>query len=271
MRKVHLVLLVSVLAAGPVAAVEWHSVEGPVRAFPTLRDLNGRTIAAGDFTQWIGDGRLHVAVTYAARGRRIREAAVFRQRPELVQEEWSFDETRDGRVYRKFAVDFRRLTATAKKRDDDGELETWSESVEVTPGRAFAGFGIAVAIKALRDRLLRGETIALETVGFSPKPRAVTIELSYGGRDRLRMSGRTLTGDRFIVHPKLPLLADLFVDVPDARIWMTTAPATFLRWEGPLAEPGDPITRVDGLPGEPSGPATPIGRASAKRRLVERQ
>jgi hypothetical protein len=270
MRNAHLVLLVSMLAAAPVAAVEWHSVEGPVRAFPTLRDLSGRTIAAGDFTQWIDDGRLHVEVTYAGQGRRIREAAVFRQRPELVQEEWSFDETRDGRAYREFAVDFRRLTATAKKRDD-GELETWSERVKVTPGRAFAGFGIAVAIKALRDRLLRGETIALETVGFSPKPRVVTIELSYGGRDRIRMSGRTLTGDRFIVHPKLPLLADLFVDVPDARIWMTTAPATFLRWEGPLAEPGDAITRVDGLPGGPSGPAMPIGRAPAKRRLAERQ
>ena len=90
--------------------------------------------------------------------------------------------------------------------------------------------------------------------------RGRKVELSYGGRDRIRTSGGDVTGERFIVHPKLPFLADLFVDVPDARIWMTTAPATFLRWEGPMVEPDGPITRVDGLPGEPSGPATPLRR-----------
>jgi hypothetical protein len=78
------------------------------------------------------------------------------------------------------------------------------------------------------------------------------------------MAGRTIDGDRFIVHAKIPALAKLFVHVPDARIWLTAPPAGFLRWEGPLAEPSDPIVRVDLLPGGSSGPATPLGTSGRR-------
>ena len=53
------------------------------------------------------------------------------------------------------------------------------------------------ALKALRKRLMRGEDVELKAVGFSPKPRVVTVEISYGGLDRVRMAGRTLTGERY--------------------------------------------------------------------------
>jgi hypothetical protein len=39
-------------------------------------------------------------------------------------------------------------------------------------------------------------------------------------------------------------------------IWLThEPPAAFLRWEGPLVEPDDPVVRVDLLPGGTSEPA----------------
>ena len=45
------------------------------------------------------------------------------------------------------------------------------------------------------------------------------------------------------------------------QLWLTyPAPATFLRLEGPLAEPSDPIVRIDLLPGEPSLAAVPQER-----------
>jgi hypothetical protein len=248
----------------PTSALEWTSFEGPARGFPALRDIDGNEIADGDFAQWLEDERLHVKIVYSGRSRRIEENAVFRQRPELAQEQWSLRELRDGKLYRQFAVNFTSGTATAKKHKD-GELKDWSDEVEVDRGRAFAGFGFTLATKALRTRLMRGERVELQTVGFSPKPRVVTVEISYGGLDRVPMAGRNLRGERYIVHPKLPFIADLFVDVPDARIWLTSpAPAMFLRWEGPLAEPSDPITRVDLLPGGASGPATPV-RATERR------
>jgi hypothetical protein len=78
----------------------------------------------------------------------------------------------------------------------------------------------------------------------------VTVKVSYGGLDRIRMGGRSLKGDRFIIHPEIPLIAKLFVSVPDTKIWLTNpTPAGFLRWEGPIALPNDPMIRVDLLSG----------------------
>lgn len=254
-----LALLVSLmLPTAPVKAVEWPLLEGVARGFPALRDAAGKKIADGDFVQWVENDRLHVRITYAGQSRRIEENAVFRQRPELVQERWSLRELRSGKLYRQFTVDFTAGAASARK-SEDGELKESSDDVKVDAGRAFAGFGFTLAARALRRRLIAGQHVELEAVGFTPKPRVVTVEMSFGGLDRLRMGDRTIRGERYIVHPKLPFVADLFVNVPDSHIWLTSPePATFLRWEGPLAEPSDPITRVDLLPGGVSGPAVPI-------------
>jgi len=157
-------------------------------------------------------------------------------------------------------VDFRSGRATARKRTTN-ELEQWAEDVAIRPGSTFAGFGFTLAITAVRGRLVEGERVELRAVGFTPKPRVVTVELCYGGRDEMRMSGRVLRGDRFVIHPKLPWIADLFTNVPDTHIWLTSPqPPAFLRWEGPLAEPDDPIVRVDLLPGGESGRARPVSR-----------
>jgi hypothetical protein len=73
------------------------------------------------------------------------------------------------------------------------------------------------------------------------------------------MSGRSLKGDRFIVHPEVPAIAKLFINVPDMKIWLTNpAPTGFLRWEGPIALPTDPLIRVDLLSGTNSGSAEPV-------------
>ena len=205
-----------------------------------------------------------MTIAYVGKARRIEEKAVFRQDRQLAQETWSLREVRDGELYRQFEVNVTNGTASAKKRGDGKELETWSDAVKVDAGRAFAGFGFTLAVKAVRARLKRGEHVELQAVGFAPKPQVVTVELSYAGTDRLRMSGRTITGERFIVHPKLPWIAKLFVEVPDAQIWLTQAPAAFLRWEGPLAEPRDPVTRVDLLPGGPSETATPVATSGRR-------
>jgi hypothetical protein len=251
------------VAAAPLAAVEWTSLEGPARGFPVLRDLAGKKLADGDFAQWIEDGRLHVRINYVGPSRSIEERAVFRQRPELIQDSWSLEESRGGKLYRRFAVNFVSGTATAKKQGGEG-LEEWSEKVDVDAGRAFSGFGFTLAIKGLRKRLLDGQHIELQGVGFTPKPRVVKVDVSHGGVDKVRMSDRVLTGERYVIHPKLPLFANLFVDVPDQQIWLTTPPAAFLRWEGFFAEPSDPITRVDVLPGGSSAPAAPAATSGRR-------
>ncbi|MBI4523225.1 MAG: hypothetical protein HY695_05360 [Deltaproteobacteria bacterium] len=115
-----------------------------------------------------------------------------------------------------------------------------------------------LAIKNLRNRLIAGEKIALNAVAFTPKPRSVSVEISHAGLEQMRMSDRLVRGDRFVIHPKVPRILELFMNVPDIHIWLINPPpAGFLRMEGPLAEPGDPAIRVDLMSGGESGPAKP--------------
>lgn len=232
-------------------------IEGNAHGFPALRTLAGETLADGEFTQWLDGDRLHVRIRYDfGPAHWIEERSVIQQEPSLVQERWSWVEMREGSVQRRFEVDFLSGIATAEKLEKN-ELRRWSEQVELEPGRAFAGAAWSLAIKSVRSRLVAGEAIQFRTVGFTPKPRAGTVEITRESLDRLPMSGRTLSGDRFRIHPKIPWILRAFVDVPDSLIWLASSPpAAFLRWEGPLAEPADEIVRVDLLPGEPSGAAS---------------
>src|SRR6188768_4155657 len=213
-------------------------LEGVAHGFPALRNLSGETLADGEFTQWIDGDRLHIRIRYDfAPGRWIEERSVIQQEPALVQERWSWEEIRDETVLRRFEVDFLTGTATAEKLEHD-ELHRWSEHVDVTLGKAFAGSAWALAIKTVHARLLAGEKVRFQSVGFMPKPRAAEVEVSHVSLDRVPMAGRDLSGDRFRIHPLVPAIARLFVEVPDSNIWLAhPSPAAFLRFEGPLGEP----------------------------------
>ncbi len=76
--------------------------------------------------------------------------------------------------------------------------------------------------------------------------------------NRLPMSGRTLRGEHFMIKPEIPAVAKLFIKISDTNIWLTPPPSGFLRWEGPLAEPGDQVVRVDLASGGESGAAKPV-------------
>lgn len=245
-------------AVVPARAIESKIFETAVRGYPVMRDASGNRIADGNFLQWIEKDRLHVQITYTCNnGRRMEETIVMRQRPELAQETWQWRELERGKPVRAFDVNLLTGAATATKLEK-GEMKRWADTVDVERGTTFAGFGFTMAAKALRDRLVKGETVDLKAVGFTPAPKVVTVALSYGGRETVRMSGRAIPADHYVVHPKVPAVAKLFVKVPDAHIWLTTPPAGFLRYEGALAEPSDAMIRIDLLPGGPSEAATPV-------------
>jgi hypothetical protein len=246
------------LLARRALPIELTEFSGAAHGYPALRDLDGKKLADAEFMQWVQDDRLHVRLIYRFKdGRRIEEKAVLRQQPELIQEEWSWRESKGEEVLREFAVNFGAKTATAQKREKN-ELKHWEEKVEVEPGKTFAGFGFTVAIQNLRKRLLAKERIELKAISFTPKPQLVAVQISHAGVDRMEMSGRHVKGDHFVAHPDLPAVVKIFVHAPDTQIWLTNpAPPGFLRWEGPLGEPNDPIVRVDLLSGDGSGPAQP--------------
>ena len=247
------------------AAVELTQFAGAAHGFPTLFDLNGKRLADAEFTQRLEGERLHVRISYQYKsGQRVEEDGVFLQKPELIQESWSWRELKDEQLSREFTVDFAARTATAKKRDK-GEMKSWSQKIDIQPGRTFAGFGFTLALENLRKKLLDGERIELQAVGFHPKPIVVGVELSYGGVNEMEMSDRSLIGDRFVIHPKIPSIAKIFVKIVDTQIWLTKPPAGFLRWEGSMGEPDDPMIRVDLIPGEQSGEAKPVHPTEAQK------
>ena len=244
-------------------AIELTEPAAAAHGYPGLCDINGKKLANGEFRQWVENNRLlHVVITYKfSAGEVYEEHSQFRQGRELIQEKWSWKESKHGRSQREFAVDFVTGIASAHIRQDNKDV---SKKTHIEPGRTFAGFGFSLALSNLRKRLLDGEQVQLKAVGFSPfptlGPQVVTVTISHGGVDRMRMSGRSVKGDRFTIHPEVPFIAKFFVEVPDTKIWLTNpAPAGFLRWEGPIVLPTDPMIRVDLLSGEKSGPAESAG------------
>jgi hypothetical protein len=235
--------------------------EGTARGFPEMRTLEGATLAKGEFAQ-SDDGnelRLRVRYQYAADHFTEEEATIL-QEPALVQETWSWRETRGGVLQRRFEIDFRSGNTLAEKLEK-GELKRWTKHLDIEPGRAFAGAGYTLALRSVRDRLLRGEEIELQGIGFTPKPKLGVAGVTYIGVDRIAMADRELSAEHFVIHAKIPWIARPFVHVPDSHIWLLTPPpSAFLRWEGPLAEVSDPLVRVDLLPGGPSGAAEPVAR-----------
>lgn len=241
--------------------IELTEPEGAAHGYPGLCDINGKKLADGEFRQWVQDDRLHVVISYKfPDGKFFEERALFRQQPELIQEKWSWKELRAGQPDREFSADFLAQTASAHIQKENKDV---TEKIEIEPGKTFAGFGFTLALGNLRKRLLGGEQIQLKAVGFSPiptlKPQVVTVTVSHGGLDRMKMSGRFLRGDRFVIHPEIPIIAKLFVRVPDTKIWLTNpVPAGFLRWEGPIVLPNDQMIRVDLVSDSASGAAEPV-------------
>src|SRR5438876_7522631 len=259
-----LTVLFSILGAQwlalSVLAIEVTQPAGAAHGYPGLCDINGKKLADGEFRQWVESNRLHIVITYKfSAGEVYEEHSQFRQKPELSQEKWSWKESKHGRSQREFSADFLTGIASAHIRQDNKDV---SKRINIEPGRTFAGFGFSLALSNLRKRLLNGEQVQLKAIGFSPfptfGPQVVTVTISHGGVQRMRMGGRSPKGDQFIIHPEIPFIAKFFVDVPDTKIWLTNpAPAGFLRWEGPIVLPTDPMIRVDLLSGEKSGPAEP--------------
>src|SRR5881392_3068538 len=264
-----LVTVFSILGAGmivaPVYALKVTEPAAASHGYPGLCDINGKKLADGEFRQWIENNRLHVVITYNfSAGEVYEEHSQFRQEPELIQEKWSWKESKHGMAQREFAVDFLAGIASAHIRQDNKDV---SKRINIEPGRTFAGFGFSLALSNLRKRLLKGEQVQLKAVGFSPfptlKPQVVTVTISHGGLDRMRMAGRSPKGDQFIIHPEIPAIAKLFVNVPDTKIWLTNpVPAGFLRWEGPTVLPNDPLIRVDLLSGMKSESAQSLETSS---------
>src|SRR5579864_5744909 len=109
--------------------LEVTELQGAAHGYPAWCDIGGKKLADGEFRQWMQDDRLHVVITYKfSDGRFFEENALFRQEPELIQEQWSWKELKHGQPEREFAADLLAGTASAHIHKDNKEV---SEKIEV--------------------------------------------------------------------------------------------------------------------------------------------
>jgi hypothetical protein len=252
-----LALCLSLLAVAP------HGHEGDAQAFTSLTDPQGKPLADSRYAQWVTGDVLHIETrSDFPDGRTIVERATLRIHPQIEQLTWDWTGRQDGKLVRQYEVDFQTRRAAVTRVDQDKREE---ETLEIEPGKTFAGIGFITAVKALRSELAVGETIELRAVGFTPKPRSTKVTVKRDGPDPVHMAGRTIPGDRYTIHVDIPGIARLlFIDPPDQHIWLVQEdPAAFLRFEGSLVEPKDPIVHIDLIPG-PSPHAQ--GRAAPRPR-----
>ena len=95
-------------------AVEVTEPAGAAHGYPGLYDINGKKLADSEFRQWVENNHLHVVITHKFSASEVyEEHAQFRQQPELIQEKWSWKESKHGRSQREFAVDFMAGIASA--------------------------------------------------------------------------------------------------------------------------------------------------------------
>jgi len=104
-------------------AVEVTEPAGAAHGYPGLYDIKGKKLADSEFRQWVENNRLHVVITHKfSAGEVYEEHAQFRQEPELIQEKWSWKESKHGRSQREFAADFLAGIASAHIRQDHKDV-----------------------------------------------------------------------------------------------------------------------------------------------------
>lgn len=220
-----------------------------------MSDTTGRVIADGELTQELAGDRLHVRIRWAfADGREAEERDEFKVDETLAQTSFSWVETRKDSLLRRFQVDLVSGNALAITRNAKGEPEREESKLQLPAGRAFTGYGTALAVSELA--LSPGEKRGITFVAFTPKPRDITLEVTRSGTERFAVAGRTMLTDLYTLHPVVPFPASIFVSARDAHLWFTHAPPPALvRAEQNLVTKDDPVVVIDVTPRGPALPA----------------
>lgn len=244
-RSLLLGVALTLAGVGPALAepVAVRYQEGVSRAFPRLKSVQNETLADGEFIQVArGDRVVNRLVFHFKDGSLHDETVVFSQRGvftllsyRLVQRGRSFPETLEAFVDR----DTERYEV--RYRADDDSPEEHLTGKFTPPDDAYNGM-LSLIVKNLPP----GTTETVSVVAFTPKPRAVQLQLQPVAEERTRVGGMMLPTIRYHLRPQLGLFASLLVtDIPDIRVWVLPGEApAFLRGEGPLYFMG-PIWRIE--------------------------
>ena len=206
--------------AGPVTV---RYAEGVTRAFPTLRSTDNEKLAQGDLTQVVRGDRVESRLVFRFKdGSLYDETVVFSQRDtftlvsyHIVQRGPSFPEMIDASMDRttgRYVVRYRG--------DEDSPEEMLQGKIDI-PEDAYNGM-LGLIVKNLPPR--GPETVSI--VAFTPKPRAVKLQVLPVAEDRVVVSDSPMQAVRWHIRPQLGLFASLLItDIPDIELVTAAAPA----------------------------------------------
>jgi hypothetical protein len=219
--------------------------EGLVHGFLALRTLDGKSIADGDLYQTTRGDTVTSRLAFRFRdGSYQEETVVFTQGREfrlvsdhLVQKGPSFPRALDMTIEAGGHVVVRYT--------EDGQEKVEDEQMELPPDVANG-----LVLTLLKNLAADGPPIEVGMVAPTPKLRLVTLQISRGGTDGIRIGGTRRRAIRYVVDVQIggvtgALAHVMGKDPPDTHVWVLggEAPA-FIRSEGPMF-PDGPIWRID--------------------------
>lgn len=250
-----MILMLGLAFASAAAAIPLRYTEGDLRGLPEMRDLRGQLLGRGNFAQRVDERGIHIKVTYdQLNGDRIEETTTLStESGDLAQRAWSWQRASGGQVVERYVMDFDTgMGRTLLVRN--GRREERREHLTVVKGQTFAGIGFTLALKNIYPRLAHGERVELEGIAFTPTPRKAKVLVSSAGVETVRSGGRSVRADHLVIHPQVPKVAKLFVNVPDSDLWFLRGqPPGFVRANVQMQSLG--MVRINSVPSGPPAAA----------------
>jgi hypothetical protein len=256
-------VIACLMLAAPLMAdsVPVRQIEGLVRGFLVLRDMDDTLLATGDLSQVATAARVTNEVVFHFKdGSLHQETYVFSQRRtfqlisyRLVQKGPSFKHPLD------MSVDTASGLVTIHY-TDDGKEKISSENMKLPPD--VANGLVTTLLNHIDPAAPKTTTVSMVAPTF--KPRLVKVEISSAGEDTFSVGGAARKATRFVLHVNIGGISGVVAPIagkqpPDTSVWMIVGKAPgFLKAEGPLFE-GGPVWRI-----ETASPVWPKGEPARK-------
>lgn len=236
-------LLIAVLNAEPVLV---RHVQGYMRGFIVLKDLDDKTLATGDLTQTPAGNRVTTVMTLHFKdGSLHQETSVFSQRRTFQL--LSYKQIQKGPAFKNpTTLSFETSTGTIhiQYTEKDGQVKTIDDKLSLPPDLANGMIGTL-----LTDIDPKVET-TLSMLVSTPKPRVVKLKIAASEQDTFTVGGVAGKATHYVIKIDIGGVTGVVAKVvgkqpPPIHAWVAAggAPA-FLRSEGPLFEDG-PIWRIE--------------------------
>ena len=233
-------------------------VQGYVRGFVILRDLDDKILASGDLIQNpVGNRVTAVLSLHFKDGSLYQETSVFSQR--RIYQLLSYKQIQKGPAFKNaqtLSFNTAKGKVSIESTDKDGKIKTISDQIALPPDLAN---GILATL--LTDVDPKAET-TLSMLVSTPKPRLVKLKISATAPDTFSIGGSAANATHYVIKIDIGGITGVAAKVvgkqpPPIHMWIAAGNApVFLKSEAPLYEDG-PTWRI-----ELASPTWPKGSSS---------